>query len=513
MDRPRIAILEIALLCAAILLSLVLGFAHLGVPSLWHDEALYVFVGKSLIETGWPALPSGVTYTNGIVFSTILAGTMALFGDGEAAVRAPSVIFAAIAILLVYALVRRLPGRPAALVTALMLAVSPWSVAWAREVRPYNLQLVLYLATAWCVWAYGTATRRRSLLLHAAAACAAFFLAVHSVLHSVLFLAPVGVFALVMALREKRWRSRWTALCCGVIVVGVLTILMFRFLLPAMEQDMVFNRTSLGGKMVDPDRADRLYYFRWLWLNLSSGYFILAMLGSGLMLLKEKRRGLYAAALFWAPVLFLTFLVGYRQPRFMYFTFPFYIAAFSFALVELARFLAGARRSKARTVVSVLIILFLARLAWSTVKLCGDSIETAAGAPITLAHSHPQWREPCRYVRERLSHDAVVVTTTYLPVLYYVGRVDTWFPSRVLWWEQRESGLEGLRGPDDLDAYMRENPRGFYLAEWSRLEFLPVTADDLAFVKGRMTYIPEASSKDVSVYSWGLSEGETPHNP
>ena len=123
-------------------------------------------------------------------------------------------------------------------------------------------------------------------------------------------------------------------------------------------------------------------------------------------------------------------------------------------------FVGKPRRSWVWRITAVLILLLGVRLAWSTVKLTRASLDAASGADVTLARRHPQWRDPCRYVRERLDADTVVITTTFLPVYHYVGRVDNWYPSRSVWWEPVESGMEGLLGLPELQAYVQQHPNG-----------------------------------------------------
>jgi hypothetical protein len=151
---------------------------------------------------------------------------------------------------------------------------------------------------------------------------------------------------------------------------------------------------------------------------------------------------------------------------------------------------------------AALILVFGARTALSTACLVEDSVSVARGKTDTLAGSHPDWRTACAYVRAH-GNDGAVLTTSYLPVLYYAGRVDDWYPSRVVVWEYAESGLDGLKTLDDLKAFVVQHPRGYFLAEYRRFEHAPYFAEDIAWVTANMRRIDEASSRDVTVYAWG----------
>ena len=502
--NPPLAGWEFALVAAAAALALGLGFSKLATPSLWHDEAVQVLVAKSIVETGKALLPSGNPHPVAPVFNTVMAGFIALFGDAEAVVRTPAVLFSAANVLLTFLLLRPLLGRPAAVVSALALAVSPWSVAWSRQARFYAMQQTLYLLTLWAVWNLASRPGRRAAVGFGVGSGAAYLLAIGTSLHSVLFVAPAGAYAFLMGMYERRLKSRWTALCLIAGLAGLATLFFYKRGLPEADAKAIFVNAGLGLELTDRALAPRFYYLHWLSGNLSLGYFILAMVGFVLMLMRRGRRGLFVALAFWAPVIVLTFLIAYRRHRFMYFVFPFYVAAFSYAIVELAGFLRTARRSWLRATIAAAILLFGVRLCWSTIRLVGDSVEVASGAPITLATRHPQWRTPCLYVRDHLDDDIAVITTTYTPTLYYVGRVDDWYPSLFMSWESWETGSEGIKTFEELSAFIALHPKGYFLAEWQRFFYYDFMEDDRAWVEAHMTRIDEAATGDVTLYAWGM---------
>jgi hypothetical protein len=301
-------------------------------------------------------------------------------------------------------------------------------------------------------------------------------------------------------------KSRWTAILAVIVLAGILTLTGYLVALPKAEYDAIFKEAQIGGKPPNPldyDQSDSLYYFRFFTNNLSSGYFILACVGLVWMTVREGRRGLYAALAILVPVLILNFLIGYRRHRFMFFAYPFYVAAYSYAVVRLAVFLGTSRRSWIRMAAAALIIVFAARLAITTVRLVRDTLRVAAGADATLAVVHPQWRKPCHYVRDNLN-GAAVLCTTYIAAKYYVGHADDWYPSRVIVWEHIEFGLDGLKTLDDLKAFVRDHPKGYFIAEYRRFHHWPFFDEDQAWVEATMTRIDEACSEDVFVYAWGM---------
>jgi hypothetical protein len=490
------------------LAALFLGFSRLDVPSLWHDELVHVFVAKHIAAHFWPALPSGEFYPSSMVFNSLLAGVVALFGDSAVSVRAPSVLLSALNVALLYFLIRGLLGRPAAIAAIIAFTLSPWHVAWARQARLYEFQLCMYLLAMHASWIALESTNRKQRTQACAGAVSAYIVAALTSYHSIVFVGSIGAYAGCMLLYERRLRSRWTVALGLCTLLGALTLGILFFNPNQGDQQAVFS-TGLGGVLGDPQRAVRSFYLRWLDDNLSTGFLWLAFLGTLLAPWREKRRGLFAALAFWTPLLVLTYAVGYRRPRFIYFAFPFYVALYSYALVQLLGLLLKARKSWRHGLTALIIFLFLCRLGVSAAKLTANALETSRGAHTTLARRHPQWKKPCAYVRAHRTNEAVL-TTTCLPVMYYVGHVDNWFPNRYQWWEGPESGFDGIASLEELRDFVAEHPRGYYIAEWERFEkWKDHTWDEnlrkeVDWVRANMRRVNEACSDDVTVYAWGF---------
>lgn len=537
-DSTRFRPWEAALVAAAIAAALSLGFANLGAPSLWHDEAVQVLVARSIAETGRALLPSGQPHPVAPVFNAIVAAFIRFFGDSEASVRAPSVLFAAVNVLLTYLVARPLLGRATAMLSAFALALSPWSVAWSREARFYTAQQTFYLIVVWACWRVFTAPRRTGRrpvqpeaatqsdiqsctfemdrpaacptgALYSLLALCAYALGVGTSLHSVLFLGPIGAYAFCMLIATRQLRGRWTVACMVSGAAVMLTVLLYYLALPSHDAAVVFGSADPLKTMGDPAQRSRLYYLSWLWNNLGAGFVLMALLGSALMLQRERGRGLYAALAFWGPFLALSLLIGYRRHRFLLFAFPFYTMAFSHGIVATAQYVIETgrwegRRPWLRLAVSAMILIFGCRLAVSAGRLTWDSIDAACGANTTLATRHPQYRQPCHYVREHLTPDTAVLSDTYVTALYYVGRVDNWFPSGRIKWEAWEIGNKGLETLADLQSFMAEHPKGYFVAEWYRFNLFHEQKAEREWVQTHMKRVEEASSGDVTLYAWGM---------
>lgn len=499
-------------------LSLALGLPNLAAPSLWHDELVHVYVAKNIADTGWPALPSGNFYPSSTAYNYLLALFVRVLGDDAFSVRLPSVLLGGLNTALVFFLCRAWLGRSTALWAAFFFATSPWQVGWARQARLYEFQITSYLLMLGLAWRFFTVPAPKSAPRFGAGAILAYITGLLTSFHSILYLGPPGAFAIFSLIRNRALKSRWSAAIATCTVLGLLTIASFYFNPNPVDRAAVFE-TGIGGRLLDQLRTDRYYYFRFLGGNLSLGFFLLALFGSAALLLRRDPRTFWVLLAFWVPVLILTYLVGYRRHRFMFFAYPVYIMIYAHGLVVLLALVREYRRSLLHGAVALLGVLFLARLAYSQVQLVGDSLETAAGTHTTLATSHPQWKKPTDWVRINRTDEAIL-TTTFLPAYYYLGHVDNWFPNRYTKWEYQESGMEGLGSLEELKAFLAEHPRGYFLAEYARFtqwRHYGALVQDLGrevdWVEAHMTFVEEASSEDVHVWRWDFEENGVVHVP
>ncbi len=136
---PRIVLVGILALAAG------LRFALLAQNSVWLDEAFVVWVAQH----PWHAIPGLLRSVDQHppLYFMLMHLWIGVAGAGEAAIRVPSACFSLCSVWLTYVLVRRVSSQTVGLLSALLVAVSPFQIAAAQEARMYPLLGTLALAS------------------------------------------------------------------------------------------------------------------------------------------------------------------------------------------------------------------------------------------------------------------------------------------------------------------------------------------------------------------------------
>ena len=134
-----------------VLVALLLRLVAISARPIWYDEAFAILFA----EQGFQAMLAGtLTQVGGaasdvhpLAYYLLLSSWMHIFGESLPAVRTLSVLFGVGTVFVIYLLARSLAGERMALIAALLVALSPFQIHYAQEIRMYAL-LVLLLATA-----------------------------------------------------------------------------------------------------------------------------------------------------------------------------------------------------------------------------------------------------------------------------------------------------------------------------------------------------------------------------
>lgn len=139
---------QFLLLLAAILLGFAVRIYRLDYQSIWWDEARSITTARAGLSAIW-AMPETTSYNHPPLHSLLLTAWGSLAGYSAFAVRYLSLIFGVLTIPIAALVARDTLGRPAALASAALVALSPVYVAYSQEARVYALLPVIYLLMAW----------------------------------------------------------------------------------------------------------------------------------------------------------------------------------------------------------------------------------------------------------------------------------------------------------------------------------------------------------------------------
>lgn len=108
----------------------------LGVDSLWRDEAVTWFEAQGSIAQ---VVAATARDNYPPLHNLSVAASMALFGDGEWALRLPSAVFGVANVAAIYWVGRLIADRTVGLLAALLLALSAYDIWYSQEARAYAL--------------------------------------------------------------------------------------------------------------------------------------------------------------------------------------------------------------------------------------------------------------------------------------------------------------------------------------------------------------------------------------
>jgi uncharacterized membrane protein len=223
---------------------------RLGHQSLWFDEILtYHSASDSILQI----LTQPSVNTNILPLYYLVVHGILRIGNQDALLRLPSVIFGSLSILLFYFVVRNWLGRTIALISASLMAISPFHVWYSQEARPYVLLLFLALLSLWLFQKLITKGTNLWLRIGFIISTASTFYC-HTV--AIAFFIFLGTYVL-MVVPGKKWKE-WLP------VFGCILLL----LLPGIYRTFLFPPDNPA----DPERLFNLLSIPYAIWTFSTGY-------------------------------------------------------------------------------------------------------------------------------------------------------------------------------------------------------------------------------------------------
>jgi len=267
--------LTIILLIIILMLGTILRLWQLGSvpPSPDWDEAALAYDAHSLFMTGrdeygklFPAVLRSFDDYKPAVYAYLAIPTVELFGMNTFAVRLPSAIFGIIAIIVLFFLVKELFGKneytrkyvdTLALLSAFLLAISPWHIQFSRTAFETNIGLTFNLLAALF---FLKGLRSPWLLL-----LSAFFAGINlSTYQSERVFTPLLMLALVIIYWKELLKTSKKYLI-GAVLVGIIAVLPMLIYFSTDEKSLVriratsifSNQTQLLEKSIVKLESDR----------------------------------------------------------------------------------------------------------------------------------------------------------------------------------------------------------------------------------------------------------------
>lgn len=415
---------------------------------LWLDEALSVNIAKlppgdivdALRHDGHPPL-----------YYVLLHGWMALFGEGDRAVRALSGLITILTVPLAYLTGRQIAGRRLGITTAVVFVLSPYAFRYGSETRMY----ALVMAEVFAGHLFVTAALRRPRPISLAGTAAVTGLMLWTHYWSMWLIGAVGMLLLGTVVTARRRgdtaRSSTALKVIGAIVAGGLTFLPW---LPTLQ----YQSEHTGTPWAPPFRLATLaiqsltefaggaYSEAQVGMLITTVLITIGIFGTGLDDRRIEldfrthalaRRPLTVTALTVAIAFAVSLVNGMAfAPRYAAVFFPLVVLLVALGVDQFR----GGRVRDVLLVVLALValagILFVVRLDRSQAQVAADAIE--AGAPRALVIACPDQLGPS--ISRVLDRDRYEVLT--------YPRFEA--PERVDWvdYEQRNSGNdpEGFAG-------------------------------------------------------------------
>ncbi len=435
-----------------------LRFYNLGFPSVWIDELNPLYGARSYIESGEMTLPSGQPNERAYAYTVLVAWTFQIFGESPFALRFPGALLGVFCVLIAYFMASRFFGRTTAILTALFVAISPFAIGWSRISRFYTLFQLLFMAGIYLFYRGYEAKENGRLadlqktifekigLRKLLAILEKWRVNLFWILFSIpiflfsfkiqsltaLFAAGLGLYALIMFI--VAWnddgfgaalRSKY-AFTLSFFVLGGIVVL--------FAAD-TFLQYAMGykPKWADmPKFQNKFLFFDFLFNHYQFPMGILFVLGTYRVFAQKHKPGLYAAALFIAPLILFATIFSYRHFQYLFNVYSLFtmIAAFAFAgFIERefdtikSRWFSSARWN-ATVVQFVILGIFLAWLPFAPSVRLARRIPFSDDGAFNGAMYMEEWREAGEHLTKNVRDGDLVISSDALGVMYYFGRVD-----------------------------------------------------------------------------------------
>ena len=479
---------------------------NLSYEPMWQDELSSYYTAKGILAHGLPLFPSGFVYAKAELHSYLLALWMYIFGDSVGAARMMSVVEYLISIPLLYIVGCYFFERRTALLATAMLALSPVSLVWGRQVRMYEQAQVLTLLSVYLLFKAVQARNRLRLIYLAVGSVLLTYLS-HEETFIILPALVVCVLMISMNTIDEKGRVRrlpsvlyqkhwWFATLGGVAVIGV------QLLITRVTHPPVLGTDQSERPFVQLTTDNIPFYVTLLfsptqhesWLVLNS---LLATVGCWWARSSNDKRVQYCAVFLVLSFLTLVLLFTMQADRYFYPLLPFYYLMSAYAMIRgmqivwkfastrlvQSSFISGGYLARpVRVMVTLtMTLLCVCVLIVPILPLSGYNLFISRVVGFSYHRHYPDYDAVGQYMRQHWREgDIVLCVSPDFSVNYYVGHADAFFSiDRALFLFEQQGrvvgtsiGGQALLNQNDLNAILDSHKRVWVVSDNSLYQSL-----------------------------------------
>lgn len=509
-------------------LALAVRLLHLG-DSPWIDEFYHILAARSWLEDGTlQIIADGREYGRAVLFTYLVAGVIALFGDSLEVARLPAVVLGALWVTAVFAWTWWVAGRMAAWIAGAWLALDAGAIVLSQFVRFYTLHGLLFFLGAAAVYALVVRRPERRIAFPlVAGALVAFAFADYFQITTRIGVMALGAWLLIFAVPSiaRRARGARTLSLIGVGVVvfaaGIASFLIFR-----EQAALNWARFTAAATWASGYADDPFYYYSWFGRYATFWALLPVAMVVGLIL--RPAAASFCIVMFAAPFVLHSF-AAFKSERYLFYAIPYFFILWAVVLSHavpwlhravldlVARGLVAVRAGEAAWVriahsalTGLLLFVMLGFLAFNNPGFM-MSFRTMVPKETGRPYAQADWGRAAPLLRELAQESDVVLTTAYTKTLYYVGRFDFALGRDVVedsrpggeFGPERVTARPSISTTESLEAIVRCYGSGLVLVDWGHLNNEYIVSPEVSrYLEQHADRIQVPGEHRLTVYRW-----------
>jgi hypothetical protein len=424
------------------LLALTVRLLHLG-DSPWIDEFYHILAARSWLEDGSLHInEGGREYGRAALFTYIVAGFIALFGDSLEVARLPAVLFGALWVTAVFAWTWWAAGRLAAWIAGGWFALDAGAIVLSQFARFYTLHgLLFFLGVAAVYVLVATRPERRIAVPLGLSAIALLAFADYFQVTTRIGIFALAIWLLLAAVPLMLTVVRRTPMVGAVGAAAIVLAAAVAFLIFHEQIAYHWHRFNSAATWASVHAADPFYYY--MWFNRYATFWALLPVAVVVGLVLRPSLTSFCVVMFGVPFVLHSF-AAFKSERYLFYAIPFFFILWAVVLAQALPWLHGrvselvlragaalggdADRRRAHgavqhAVTAIILVAVLGFLGYNNPGFI-MSFRTLVPKETGRPYAQANWERSAPLLRELADEADVVLTTAYTKTLYYIGDFD-----------------------------------------------------------------------------------------